>query len=53
MKGLNFEEAYANVEQIKVGNMRINVISLGDLIKAKSAANRPKDQDDIDHLRDK
>ncbi len=53
VKGLNFEETYSNVEQIKVGNMKINVISLDDLIKAKSAANRPKDQDDIDHLRDK
>jgi len=53
LKGLNFEEAYVNVEKIKVGNLRINVISLDDLIKAKSAANRPKDQDDIDHLRGK
>jgi len=51
LKGLNFEEVYQNVEIREIENdLNVKVIHLNDLVKAKKAANRPKDQDDIDHL---
>jgi predicted nucleotidyltransferase len=51
LKGLNFNEAYANAEMREIGNdLIVKVIRLNDLITAKKASNRPKDQDDIEHL---
>ena len=51
VKGLKFEEVYNNVEDRLIDdNLIVKVIHFNDLIKAKKASNRPKDQDDIEHL---
>jgi inhibitor of KinA sporulation pathway (predicted exonuclease) len=50
VKGLQFSEAYANAEWRAIDDLKICVLSADDLKKAKKAANRPKDQDDLEHL---
>jgi len=51
LKGLIFDDVYQNVEKREIEKgFFAKVIHLNDLIKAKKASNRPKDQDDIEHL---
>lgn len=51
VKGLDFKEVFLNAESREIEEGLIaKVIHLNDLIKAKKASNRPKDQDDIEHL---
>lgn len=51
VKGLNFNDAYKRIERRNIEpNVMVNVIHLNDLISAKKASNRSKDQDDIEHL---
>lgn len=50
VKGLIFEEAYDSSALIYDGGLPIRIIDLNDLIKAKKAAGRLKDLDDINQL---
>lgn len=50
IKGLQFNDCYRKADIIKVQNISVRLINLSDLLKAKKASNRPKDQDDRDHL---
>jgi hypothetical protein len=51
VKGLDFDKVFENSESREIENgFFAKVIHLNDLIKAKQASNRPKDQDDVDHL---
>lgn len=50
VKGLDFELAFHNKENLKLGDFEIPVISLNDLQKAKRAAGRFKDLDDLENL---
>ena len=51
LKGLQFEHVWNNVEEKEITkDISVKEIHLNDLIKAKKASNRPKDQDDIQHL---
>ncbi len=51
VKGLDFDKVYLNAESREIeSGLSAKVIHLNDLIKAKKASNRPKDQDDIEHL---
>lgn len=50
MKGLAFPEAFSSKQIIKLDGMPIFVLGLEDLRRAKLAANRPKDKDDLLHL---
>ncbi len=51
VKGVEFEQVWKNVEEKEIDNeVFVKVIHLKDLIAAKKASNRPKDQDDIEHL---
>lgn len=50
VKGLDFDEAYKNAIVRSVDGSKIRVLGLPDLIKSKRASDRPKDQDDIQHL---
>ncbi len=50
MKGLEFESAYSQRVIESVDGIEINFLNLNDLIRAKKASNRPKDQNDIEHL---
>ena len=50
VKGLSFDKTYPRSELVKVDGTDIRIIGHHDLIIAKKASNRPKDQDDIEHL---
>lgn len=50
VKGLSFNEAYVNATIFVDDNLEIRVIHKSDLIKAKKAAGRPKDLDDLENL---
>lgn len=50
IKGLSFEEAFKNTIGKEIDDIPIKMLSLEDLIKAKRAAGRSKDRDDIEHL---
>lgn len=50
LKGLTFEDAFQNAITKNVDNLPVRMLSLEDLLIAKRAAGRPKDQDDIEHL---
>ena len=49
-KGLNFDEAYANSTRLLFDGVEVNMVDLKDLIKAKKAAGRHKDLDDIEQI---
>jgi hypothetical protein len=48
--GLNFEEAYANSQTIKIDEIPVQVLSIADLIKNKRATGRTKDLADVESL---
>ena len=50
VKGLQFDEAYKNRETHILGGTDVAVLCRSDLILAKRASNRLKDQDDLEHL---
>jgi len=50
VKGLLFEVAYKETEIYKQGNLQISYIDFNHLLKAKSAAGRYKDKNDIEQL---
>ncbi|MFY0654066.1 MAG: nucleotidyltransferase [Cyclobacteriaceae bacterium] len=49
-KGLRFAEAYPKSKRVPFENIIINLISNSDLLKAKEASNRKRDQADIEEL---
>ena len=50
VKGLHFKEAFKTSQIIEAGTLKVRVIGLNQLLKAKRAAGRHKDLDDIDNL---
>lgn len=50
LKGLTFDEAYVQAVDAVWDNVPVRVLELRDLIKAKRAAGRHKDLDDIENL---
>ncbi len=50
LKGLTFDEAYVQAVDAVWDNVPVKVLELRDLIKAKRAAGRHKDLDDIENL---
>ena len=50
VKGLNFNEAFKTSQIVEVANLKIRLIELDQLLKAKKAAGRHKDLDDIENL---
>ncbi len=50
VKGLDFRKAYANAISKEIDNTPVRFLSRSDLIKAKRAANRPRDINDIENL---
>jgi len=51
LKGLSFNDAFNNSTLVQVENIKVRLIQLNDLINAKKASARPRDIDDIDHLK--
>ena len=50
-KGLDFGDAFKNSSIHELEGIKVRVIHVNDLIKQKKAVNRPKDQNDIEHLK--
>jgi hypothetical protein len=50
MKGLDFPTAYPGRETRNCGGVIVSILCLRDLRTAKKAANRAKDQNDLEHL---
>ncbi len=50
MKGLEFPAAFAQKEIYHTEGLPVFILGLADLRRAKRAANRPKDKDDLQHL---
>ncbi len=48
--GVTFEECYEKRMVVEVEGIRVNMLSLADLIKNKRAVGRPKDLADLDNL---
>lgn len=51
VKGISFDDAWKNKVRSKFGETFAYFASLGDLIKMKRAAARPKDLEDLKYLR--
>jgi len=49
-KGLDFEESFQLAKWMDIEGLKIKVIHLNQLIKAKKASGRHKDLDDIEKL---
>ena len=49
--GVDFEEAYSRRNIIEIEGVPISFLSLHDLIAAKQAAGRPRDEEDLRILR--
>ena len=50
IKGLEFNDAFANALKKDIEGISVNFLTLEDLIKAKKASGRHKDLDDIEKL---
>jgi len=48
---IDFEGAYLRKEVITVGGIKLNIASMDDLIEMKMASGRPRDMEDINHLK--
>ncbi len=53
VKGLKFDKVYAKSKIYQQENFTIRFIHLNDLLKAKEAAGRFKDKNDIEQLKKK
>lgn len=51
VKGLDFDETFERAKTFEQQGLKIRTIHKNDLIKAKLASNRPKDQDDLANIR--
>lgn len=50
VKGLEFDKAFTNSSMVIFDGIEVNMIDVRDLKKAKMAAGRAKDMDDLEHL---
>jgi hypothetical protein len=50
--GVDFEDAWKNLEFVELDDFKIPFISRSDLIRAKEASGRPQDKIDIDKLKE-
>lgn len=49
--GVTFEECFKNRKEVTIDHLTVNFIGYHDLLKNKKESGRPRDIDDIDHLR--
>lgn len=49
--GVSFDAAWPDRVVVEIEGMTLNFIGKADLLRAKRAANRPKDQEDINYLK--
>ncbi len=48
---LSFEESYGRKEEMIIAGIKVAVISLHDLIRMKVTTGRPRDLEDVEHLK--
>ena len=51
VRGLTFDETFQNSALLKFDGVDVRMIDIRDLLATKKATNRPKDQDDLEHLK--
>ena len=49
--GVTFEECFRNRKEVIIDDLTVNFIGYKDLLKNKKESGRPRDIDDIDHLK--
>ena len=49
--GVTFEECFKNRKEVTIDDLKVNFIGYDDLLKNKKESGRPRDIDDIDHLK--
>ena len=49
--GVSFEECFRNRKEVSIDNLIVHFIGYEDLLKNKKESGRPRDIDDIDHLK--
>ena len=49
--GVTFEECFKNLKEVIIDDLHVNFIGYDDLLKNKKESGRPRDIDDIDHLK--
>ncbi len=49
--GVTFEECFSNRKEVIIDDLTVNFIGYEDLLKNKKESGRPRDIDDIDHLK--
>ena len=49
--GVTFEECFKNRKEVIIDDLQVNFIGYDDLLKNKKESGRPRDIDDIDHLK--
>ena len=49
--GVSFEECFGNRKEVSIDSLTVNFIGYEDLLKNKKESGRPRDIDDIDHLK--
>jgi predicted nucleotidyltransferase len=50
VKGLDFDKTFVHAKFYDDGGLKVKTIHKNDLIIAKKASNRPKDQDDLENI---
>jgi len=48
---IDFEEAYSRRELMRIGGTEVSIASIDDLIKMKASTARPRDMEDVHHLK--
>ena len=49
--GVTFKECFRNRKEVTIDDLTVNFIGYEDLLKNKKESGRPRDIDDIDHLK--
>ena len=49
--GVTFDECFKNRKEVIIDDLKVNFIGYDDLLKNKKESGRPRDIDDIDHLK--
>ncbi len=53
IKGIEFDEALINAVILEPDGYPVKIVSFHDLVRMKKNANRPKDLDDLDNIRER
>lgn len=49
--GVTFDECFKNRKEVEIDELLVNFIGYNDLLRNKKESGRPRDMDDIEHLK--